>query len=374
MTPDQSLATSIRPFGPAGGQTDTPDQPASFGSRRVKLRLGPIRRALVAAQSLGKDAPQLGSGLSCQGHWMFVQQEPRRCSPLNGIVCSWPCAREARSRQRSGSTSLRRECTRLRSHCARDLSPCVGRCSGCHVRDSGRSASQATGTIVRRVLSPHQEPEPPRGRPSSRGQGVHRSFSPANPAASGVPGADSVATGEGADPDLDDVAAAQPTVDRQIEHRSVSDPSLTVEPEADGPDLLRFERALRAELSACGPRPSIAEPRIVLGMSLACLLPAKSGPGRRAPRERPREGWPVLAVPLACAGSLKRTSLFDLSRGRGRQAGRRVDTPGLRQLPGRPPGGQVTGHDRLSAVDALRRSPRPSRRRTATVPPHNQPA
>src|ERR671916_144182 len=78
--------------------------------------------------------------------------------------------------------------------------------------------------------------------------------------------------------------------------------------------------------------------------------------------------WPVLAVLLAGARSVKRTSLFDLSRGRERQAGRGVDTPGLRQPPGRLTGGRVTGHDRHSAVDTLRRSPRPSRRRTATVP------
>ena len=40
-----------------------------------------------------------------------------------------------------------------------------------------------------------------------------------------------------------------------------------------------------------------------------------------------------------------RTSLFKLSRGRERQAGRGVATPGLRQSPGRPPGGRVIGHD-----------------------------
>ncbi len=42
------------------------------------------------------------------------------------------------------------------------------------------------------------------------------------------PGADLPATDEIADPDLHDVAAAQFAVDRQIEQRSVSDPSLLV--------------------------------------------------------------------------------------------------------------------------------------------------
>jgi hypothetical protein len=50
-------------------------------------------------------------------------------------------------------------------------------------------------------------------------------------------------------PDFDQVAAAQLTIDCQIEQGSVSDPSLAVKPEADGPDLLRFECALRTEIS-----------------------------------------------------------------------------------------------------------------------------
>jgi hypothetical protein len=62
-------------------------------------------------------------------------------------------------------------------------------------------------------------------------------------------GADPAATDDVANPDFDQVAAAQLAIDRQIEQGSVSDPSLPVKPKADGPDLLRFERALRAELS-----------------------------------------------------------------------------------------------------------------------------
>jgi hypothetical protein len=93
------------------------------------------------------------------------------------------------------------------------------------------------------------------------------------------PGADPPATDEVADPDFDDVAATQLAVDREVEHRSVSDPSLAVEPEADGPDLLRFERALRAELSTCVPRLPVSEARIVLGMSHS-LSPRRSNPAR----------------------------------------------------------------------------------------------
>ncbi|MBD2751201.1 hypothetical protein IC232_31710 [Microvirga sp. BT688] len=53
---------------------------------------------------------------------------------------------------------------------------------------------------------------------------------------------DQPATAEIVDPDLHDVSAPQLAVDRQIEQRSVSDPSLPVKTEADGPDVLRFER------------------------------------------------------------------------------------------------------------------------------------
>jgi hypothetical protein len=87
------------------------------------------------------------------------------------------------------------------------------------------------------------------------------------------PGADPAATEEIADPDLYDVTAAQFAVDRQIEHRPIPDPALTVEPEADGSDLLGFEGALRANLSASVPWLTVPEAWIVLGMS-RCLSPA----------------------------------------------------------------------------------------------------
>jgi hypothetical protein len=83
----------------------------------------------------------------------------------------------------------------------------------------------------------------------------------------GGPGADPPATDEVANSDLHDVTAAQLAVDREVEHRSISDPLLLVQPEADGPDLLRFEGALCAELSTCVPRLPVPEPRIVFGMS-----------------------------------------------------------------------------------------------------------
>ena len=50
---------------------------------------------------------------------------------------------------------------------------------------------------------------------------------------------------EVADFDLDEVAAAQLTVDRQIEERSVSQTSFQIEKEAYRPYLSRFQRAFR---------------------------------------------------------------------------------------------------------------------------------
>jgi hypothetical protein len=90
------------------------------------------------------------------------------------------------------------------------------------------------------------------------------------------PGADPPATDEVADPDFDDVAATQLAVDREVEHRSVSDPSLAVEPEADGPDLLRFQRALRAELPTFVPRLSVFKAWIILGVSHSFSPPPAS--------------------------------------------------------------------------------------------------
>jgi hypothetical protein len=80
-------------------------------------------------------------------------------------------------------------------------------------------------------------------------------------------GPDLSATDEIANPDLHNVAAAQFAVDREVEHGPIPYPSLLVQPEADGPDLLRFKRALSAELSTCVPRLPVSDAWIVLRMS-----------------------------------------------------------------------------------------------------------
>jgi hypothetical protein len=76
----------------------------------------------------------------------------------------------------------------------------------------------------------------------------------ANPAA-----ADKVA-----DLDLDDVAPAQLAVDREIEHRAVAKPALSIKPKPDGPDLLGLQRPFGSEFSACVPRPLLLGDRIIL--------------------------------------------------------------------------------------------------------------
>jgi hypothetical protein len=86
-------------------------------------------------------------------------------------------------------------------------------------------------------------------------------------------GAHPPAADEVADPDFDDVAAAQLAVDGKIKHRAVAQASLAIEPEADGPDLLRLEGSLCAELSTRVPRLLLLEGRIVLGTSYG-LSPA----------------------------------------------------------------------------------------------------
>ena len=58
--------------------------------------------------------------------------------------------------------------------------------------------------------------------------------------------ANTTAADEVADPDLDDVAAAQLAVDREVEHGAVADPTLLVKPEPNSPHLWWFERALCA--------------------------------------------------------------------------------------------------------------------------------
>lgn len=60
-----------------------------------------------------------------------------------------------------------------------------------------------------------------------------------------------------------DVAAAELAVDRQIEHGSIPKPLILVEPEPNGPYLLRLERPFRPGFPASVPWPPL-EPRIVL--------------------------------------------------------------------------------------------------------------
>jgi hypothetical protein len=64
-----------------------------------------------------------------------------------------------------------------------------------------------------------------------------------------------------------DSGGAKLTVDRQIEHRTVTQPAPSIQPEPDSPDLLGLQRALGANLSACVPGPQIFRTRIIFGMS-----------------------------------------------------------------------------------------------------------
>jgi hypothetical protein len=66
-----------------------------------------------------------------------------------------------------------------------------------------------------------------------------------------------------ANPDLDQVAAAKLAVDGKIEQRAVAHAPLAVKPDANGPDLLRFEGPLGTELTLSVPRPTLAEGWIV---------------------------------------------------------------------------------------------------------------
>jgi hypothetical protein len=69
------------------------------------------------------------------------------------------------------------------------------------------------------------------------------------------------------EPNCNDVTATQLAVDRQIEHRTVTHPALMIQPEPDSPDLLRFQRAFGANLSARVPRSLILNPWIIFGVS-----------------------------------------------------------------------------------------------------------
>jgi hypothetical protein len=60
----------------------------------------------------------------------------------------------------------------------------------------------------------------------------------------GSPGSHPAAAAEIADPDLNHVTTSELTVDGEVEECSVSQPCFPLEPEPDGPNLLRFEGRL----------------------------------------------------------------------------------------------------------------------------------
>ena len=66
------------------------------------------------------------------------------------------------------------------------------------------------------------------------------------------------------DSDLHDVAAAQLAVDGEVEERAVAEVSFPVEPESDGPNLLRLERALRTDHASGVPGPPLRDRRVEL--------------------------------------------------------------------------------------------------------------
>lgn len=85
-----------------------------------------------------------------------------------------------------------------------------------------------------------------------------------------------------ADFDLDEIAAAQLAIDRQIEERSVSQTSLPIEKEAYRPYLSRFQRAFRSDFLACIPCSAIGGGEIVARVSHFVSPSAMIGHGRNA--------------------------------------------------------------------------------------------
>ena len=83
------------------------------------------------------------------------------------------------------------------------------------------------------------------------------------------------------DPDFDNVAPAQPAVDRQVEHRAVAEPVLMIEPEPNCPHLVWLECAPGTYHTARVRRTAVFCRRIVFRMShrLVPPLPATTGRG-----------------------------------------------------------------------------------------------
>jgi hypothetical protein len=84
--------------------------------------------------------------------------------------------------------------------------------------------------------------------------------------------ANAAAADKVADLDLYDITPAKLTVDREIEHRAVSKPPLSIQPEPDCPDLLRLQRAFAAKLPARVPWAPLFGARVIFGVS-HCLSP-----------------------------------------------------------------------------------------------------
>jgi hypothetical protein len=85
-------------------------------------------------------------------------------------------------------------------------------------------------------------------------------------------GSHSFAADELTDPDFHYVAAAQLAIDGKVEQRPVAQTPFSVEPEPDGPDLLRLESAFRADHASGVPRPSLPDRRVELRTSHLVLL------------------------------------------------------------------------------------------------------
>jgi hypothetical protein len=82
-----------------------------------------------------------------------------------------------------------------------------------------------------------------------------------------------------ADLDFNDVASPELTVDREIEHRAVSKPPLSIQPEPDGPDLLWLQRAFAAKLPARVPWAPLFGARVIFRVS-HCLSPLLATDGQ----------------------------------------------------------------------------------------------
>jgi hypothetical protein len=82
--------------------------------------------------------------------------------------------------------------------------------------------------------------------------------------------------------DFHHIASAKLAIDRQIEHRAVTQAALSIQPEPDSPDLLRLKRALGANPPTRIPQPLAFRARIKFRMS-HCLSPWPKWPRDGAP-------------------------------------------------------------------------------------------